>query len=47
MFRWRVVDGELRVEVIRQRQGVFEDFEPGESDEPVDSVEAHDAFGLE
>lgn len=47
VFRWRVVDGELRVEVIRQRQGVFEDFEPGESDEPVDSVEAHDAFGLE
>ncbi|PSP75440.1 AbrB family transcriptional regulator [Halobacteriales archaeon QS_1_68_20] len=47
VFRWHVEDSELQVEVIRQRQGVFEDFEPGESDEPVDAVEAHDTFGLE
>jgi len=29
------------------RYGAFEDFEPGESDEPVDAVAEHDAFGLE
>jgi hypothetical protein len=48
MLRWRVVDGELTdVEVVRQRLGTFEDFTPGESDEAVDGVAAHDAFGTE
>jgi len=47
VLRWKIVDGELRVEVDSQENGVFEDFEPGESDEAVDVVEDHDRFGLE
>lgn len=47
ILRWRIEDRELQVEVIHQRRGVFEDFEPGESDEPVDGVAIHDEFGLQ
>ncbi len=46
LLRWKVIDGELRVEIVRQRLGVFDDFEPGESDEPVDGVAEHDRFGI-
>lgn len=44
---WQVVDGELRLEFCDTDEGVFEDFEPGESESPVDTVEDHDRFGLE
>ena len=47
MLRWKVIDGDFQVEIVRQQLGVFDDFEPGESDEPVDGVAEHDAFGLE
>lgn len=47
VLRWKVVDGDLQVEIVRQKLGVFDDFEPGESDDPVDSVAEHDTFGLE
>lgn len=47
VIRWKVVDGELVAEVRNRGEGVFDDFEPGESDEPVDTVEAHDGFGRE
>lgn len=47
VIRWKVVDGDLQVEVHSQETGVFADFEPGESDEAVDVVEEHDQFGLE
>ena len=47
VLRWKVVDGDLQVEVTSQNTGVFGDFEPGESDEAVDVVEEHDRFGLE
>lgn len=47
VLRWKVVDGDLHVEIVRQQLGVFDDFEPGESDRPVDSVAEHDTFGLE
>lgn len=42
-LRWRVVGDELRVEVVHQREGVFDDFEalPGE----VDVVAEHDHAG--
>lgn len=46
VIRWRVVDGELEATVVRRRTGVFDDYEPGASDEPVDVVEDHDRFGL-
>jgi len=32
---------------VNRRDGVFQDFEPGASDEEVDSVERHDSFGIE
>lgn len=46
VLRWRVDDGEIEVSVVHRRSGVFEDFEPGASEEPVDVVEEHDRFGL-
>lgn len=46
VIRWQVVDGELKVTVVRRRTGVFDDYEPGASDDPVDVVEDHDRFGL-
>lgn len=43
-LRWRWRDGELSVEVVRRRYGVFEDFEGFEgTGEPID----HDQAGLE
>jgi|AntRauTorcE11898_2_1112593.scaffolds.fasta_scaffold14404_2 AbrB family looped-hinge helix DNA binding protein len=47
VIEWRVVDGELEVEVRQSQTGAFEDFEPGSSDGDVDVVEEHDSFGLE
>ena len=47
ILRWKVIDGELRVEQASQKEGVFDDFQPGASDTPVDVVEEHDRFGLE
>lgn len=46
VLRWKVIDGDLHVEIVHQRLGVFDDFEPGKSDEPVNGVAEHDAFGL-
>lgn len=46
VIRWRIVDGERRVELVRRRTGVFDDFEPGASEEPVDVVDEHDRFGV-
>lgn len=47
VIEWRVVDGELTVEVRSAETDVFDDFEPGRSDDGVDAVEEHDRFGLE
>lgn len=47
VIEWRVVDGELEVEVRSTETGVFDDFEPGASDDSVDAVDAHDGFGVE
>lgn len=41
------MDGELLVEVVNQRLGAFDDFEPGESAAAVDAVAAHDRFGVD
>jgi AbrB family looped-hinge helix DNA binding protein len=44
-LRWRVVDDELRVEIVHQREGVFDDLETIGVD--VDVVEDHDLAGAE
>lgn len=47
VIRWKVVDDELVAEVQDRSAEAFDDFEPGESEEVVDSVDEHDQFGLE
>ena len=47
VLRWKIVNDELQVEIHSQEMGVFDDFEPGESETAVDAVEEHDRFGLE
>jgi AbrB family looped-hinge helix DNA binding protein len=45
-LRWTVSDGELTVEVVRQHEGVFDDFEPVDVGE-TNAVEAEREFGSE
>lgn len=45
-LRWTVDDGALSVEVVHQREGVFDDFEPVDAGE-TDAVEAEREFGAE
>ena len=46
-FRWRVTeDGTLDVEVVRQRPGAFDDFEPVDMGE-THAAEDHDALAVE
>lgn len=47
IFQWKIVHGEIRVEQASQKEGVFDDFQPGTSDTPVDVVEEHDRFEFE
>jgi AbrB family looped-hinge helix DNA binding protein len=42
-LRWRVEDGELRVEIVHQREGVFDDLETVSAG--VDVVKDHDLTG--
>lgn len=47
-LRWTLSDdGGVRVEVVRQRTGTFEDFEGYDGEEDTDVTEEHDAWGLE
>lgn len=46
VIRWKIEDGDLTVTVVRKRTGVFDDFDPGQGDKPVDVVDEHDRFGL-
>jgi len=43
--RWRIEDGELSVEIIRQRYGAFDDFEPVDIGEETNAVEMEKEFG--
>jgi len=45
-LRWSVEDGELGVEIVHQREGVFDDFDPIDVGE-TNAVEAEDEFGAE
>jgi len=45
--RWQVTsDGDLSVEVIRERTGAFEDYEPIDMG-PTDAASDHDAVGVD
>jgi AbrB family looped-hinge helix DNA binding protein len=45
-LRWSVSDdGELAVEIVKQRQGVFEDFEPADLGD-TDAASEHSTFGI-
>lgn len=46
LLHWEVVNGELRVSIVRRGPMAFDDFTPGQSAEPVDVVEEHDRFGV-
>lgn len=46
-FRWNIADGgELTVDIIHQREGVFDDFESIEAG-PTDAVDVEREFGNE
>jgi len=46
-LRWRTDDeGNLSVEIVHQREGVFDDFEPVDAGE-TNAVEAESDFGAE
>lgn len=45
-LRWRVDDGDLSVEVIHQREGVFDDFEPVDAGE-TNALDVEREFGAE
>lgn len=45
-LRWSIQDGDLSVEIIHQREGVFDDFEPVDAGE-TNAVEAERSFGAE
>jgi antitoxin component of MazEF toxin-antitoxin module len=47
-LRWHVEDdGSLRVEVVQQQSGTFDDFEGYDVDEPTDVTNEHDMWGVE
>jgi AbrB family looped-hinge helix DNA binding protein len=43
--RWHVEDGELGVEIVKQRYGAFDDFEPVDIGEETNAAEDHDIYG--
>lgn len=45
-LRWQLDDDELSVEIVHQREGVFDDFEPVDVGE-TNAVEAERDFGAE
>lgn len=45
-IRWTIDDGTIRVEVVKQRYGAFDDFEPVDVGE-TNAVEDHDLAGGE
>ncbi len=47
-LRWTMEpDGSVRVEVVSQRTGTFDDFTGYEGDQPTDVTSEHDAWGVE
>lgn len=47
-LRWQIGDdGTLRVQVVRQRSGTFQDFEGYDGGEDTDVTADHDAWGVD
>jgi len=47
-LRWEVRDDEtIRVEVVRQREGTFAEFDGYDGDADTDAVADHDGWGVE
>jgi bifunctional DNA-binding transcriptional regulator/antitoxin component of YhaV-PrlF toxin-antitoxin module len=46
-LRWRLEDGQLQVEVVRQQRGTFADFDGYDGDKETDVVAEHDAWSVE
>lgn len=47
-LRWYIEnDGTLRVQVVQQRSGTFEDFDGYEGDETTEVVRDHDTWGAD
>lgn len=46
LVRWIYEEGVVRVEVVREREGTFADFE-GYTGEPTDAVEERAGWGIE
>jgi antitoxin component of MazEF toxin-antitoxin module len=47
-LRWHLEDdGSVRVTVVHQRRGTFDDFEGYDGDEETDAANDHDAWGVD
>jgi len=46
-LRWKIEDdGTLRVRVVQQRRGTFDDFDGYDGDEETDATSEHDSWGV-
>jgi bifunctional DNA-binding transcriptional regulator/antitoxin component of YhaV-PrlF toxin-antitoxin module len=46
-LRWHVDDGDIRVEVVRQRTGTFDGFDGYGGETDTDATTDHDAWGVD
>lgn len=47
-LRWRIEDdGSIRVQVVQQQTGTFDDFDGYDGDEETDVTAEHDSWGVE
>lgn len=46
-LRWRLEDGSVRVDVVRQSPGTFEEFTGYDGDEETSVVDEHDGWGVD
>lgn len=47
-LRWRIEDdGTIRVEVVQNEEGTFEDFEGYDGDQETDATVEHDAWSVD
>jgi bifunctional DNA-binding transcriptional regulator/antitoxin component of YhaV-PrlF toxin-antitoxin module len=47
-LRWRIEDdGTLRVQVVQQRSGTFDDFDGYDGDQETEVTDEHDAWGVD
>ena len=46
-LRWHIEDDGAHVEVIRQREGTFAEFDGYDGDQETDATAEHDAWGVD